>query len=124
MYELLARPYYRPYIYKHQLFDFHIADTLGNTLGTIATIFTLTAIFSSERVKGVSLVIIITVSLILYEIAHPLLGKPIDLWDILATWITGILSYGLFNMIFGRPTRNVIHTNPILPAGNASDENV
>ena len=27
-YEFVARPYYRPYIYAHKLYDFHIADTL------------------------------------------------------------------------------------------------
>lgn len=37
--EFVARPIYRPFIYSRNIFDFHIADTLGNSLGTIAGIF-------------------------------------------------------------------------------------
>ena len=39
--EFIARPIYRPYIYRNNINDFHIADTIGNTLGTLATIFIL-----------------------------------------------------------------------------------
>jgi hypothetical protein len=41
IYEFLARPIYRPYIYKNNINDFHLADTIGNSLGTIAIIFVL-----------------------------------------------------------------------------------
>jgi hypothetical protein len=39
LYDFVARPIYRPYIYRNQLNDYHLADTIGNTLGTVATIF-------------------------------------------------------------------------------------
>jgi hypothetical protein len=51
IYEFIARPYYRPYIYRNRINDLHIADTLGNTLGTLATIFILVSLFSSRNVR-------------------------------------------------------------------------
>lgn len=41
IYEFIARQIYRPYIYRNNINDFHLADTIGNSLGTIATIFVL-----------------------------------------------------------------------------------
>lgn len=100
LYEFVARPYYRPYIYKHQINDFHLADTIGNSLGTVATIFIFVGLFSSESQKGKFLIKTITFSLILFEIAHPLLGKAMDIWDIIATLATGAISFFLFQFLF------------------------
>jgi hypothetical protein len=100
IYEFIGRPFYRPYIYANEIHDFHIADTLGNSLGTMATIFFFIAMLSNDTLKGNYLNKVVTVSVILFEIAHPLLGKPIDIWDIIATLITGAVSYLLYNLIF------------------------
>ncbi len=100
IYEFVGRPLYRPYIYRNQLYDFHIADTLGNTFGTLTTIFFLIALLSNETTKGNYLIKLGTLSVVLFELAHPLLGKPIDVWDILATIITGFLSFLLYNSLF------------------------
>ena len=100
IYEFIGRPIYRPYIYFHDLYDFHVADTLGNSFGTVTTIFFLIAILSNETTKGNYLIKLGTVSVILYELAQPLLGKPIDAWDILATIISGFISHFFFNAIF------------------------
>lgn len=96
VYEFFARPVYRPYIYKNQMNDFHIADTIGNSLGTIATIFVLIGFIGQGRAQHLFLIKTITLSVALYEIAHPLLGKSIDPWDIAATILTGaacLISY-------------------------------
>lgn len=103
IYEFVARPYYRPYIYAHKINDFHVADTLGNTLGTIAAIFIPLAILTNSPKHGNALIKLLTIAVILYEVAHPLLGKPTDGWDILATVVSGILSYFMFKRIFKRP---------------------
>ena len=100
IYEFIGWPWYRPYIYSNNINDFHIADTLGNSLGTITTIFTLIFLLSNEKVKGNYLVLLGTVSVTVFEIAHPLIGKPIDFWDILATLLTGGISFIIFNSIF------------------------
>ncbi len=100
IYEFVGRPIYRPYIYNNKINDFHIADTLGNTFGTLPTIFFLIAILSNEITKGNYLIKLGTLSIVAFELAHPLLGKPIDIWDILATILTGFISYIVYNSIF------------------------
>lgn len=52
--------------------------------------------------NGSFLIKIITVSVVLYEIAQPLLGKPIDIWDIVATILAGGLSLLIFHYLFGK----------------------
>jgi len=100
IYEFIGRPIYRPYIYANNINDFHIADTLGNTFGTLPTIFLLVAILSNDRIKGNFLIKLGTFSVVIFELAHPLLGKPIDIWDILATILTGLFSHLIYNLIF------------------------
>ena len=98
--EFIARPYYRPYIYSHHINDFHIADTLGNSLGTVAAIFIPIALLTNDGKFGLLLIKLLTVSVIIYEIGHPLLGKPIDPWDIVATILTGTISFFTFKVLF------------------------
>lgn len=100
IYEFIARPIYRPYIYANRINDFHIADTIGNSLGTLATVFIFIGLLTSELLQGKYLMRIIILGLVLYETAHPLLGKTIDIWDIIATLVTGVLSYLLFICLF------------------------
>lgn len=106
IYEFIGRPIYRPYIYNNKINDFHIADTLGNTLGTLPTIFFLIAIFSNDQTKGNYLIKLGTFSVIVFELIHPLLGKPIDIWDIVATVISGFFSYFIYNGLFRKNEDN------------------
>ena len=106
MYELVGRTIYRPYIYNNQISDFHIADTLGNTLGTLTTIFFLVALLSNEIKKGNFLIMLGTLSVVVFELAHPLLGKPIDFWDIIASVLTGVFSYFIYNIVFKKRQPN------------------
>jgi len=100
IYEFVGRPIYRPYIYNNKINDFHIADTLGNTFGTLPTIFFLIAILSNDTTKGNYLIKLATFSVVVFELAHPLLGKQIDIWDIIATVLTGFVSYLVYNSLF------------------------
>jgi hypothetical protein len=94
-----ARTYYRPFIYSNGINDFHIADTLGNSLGTVATVFVFTSLFGHQRKQDHVLIRIVTISVFLYELAHPLLGKPIDPWDLVATVIAGFFCEGLYRLL-------------------------
>lgn len=105
VYEFLARPYYRPYIYKNNINDFHIADTLGNSLGTIATIFGFLFLLGGEKRRDQFLIKTITLSVVIYEISHPLLGKPIDPWDAFATILTGGFCYLMYRLIINEPVK-------------------
>jgi hypothetical protein len=100
-YEFVGRPYYRPYIYSNKFYDFHIADTLGNSFGTIAAIFIPIAVLTNNKTKAYSLIKLITATMVIYEIGQPLLGKPIDLWDILATILSGGAGFLLFRWLYG-----------------------
>jgi len=100
IYEFIGRQIYRPFIYANKINDFHIADTLGNTFGTMPTIFFLIAILSNDKTKGNYLVKLGTLSVVIFELAHPLLGKPIDIWDIVATILTGFICHIIYNSIF------------------------
>lgn len=100
IYEFIGRLIYRPYIYNNKINDFHIADTLGNTFGTLPTIFFLIAILSNDKKKGNYLIKLGTFSVVVFELLHPLLGKKIDIWDIAATIVAGFASYLIYNGIF------------------------
>jgi hypothetical protein len=100
LYEFIARPYYRPYIYSNKVNDFHIADTLGNTLGTLAMIFIMIFLLSNNKEKSNFIIKNGTLIMVVYELAQPLLGKPIDPWDILATLLTGATCYFIMNFVF------------------------
>jgi hypothetical protein len=97
-----ARAYYRPFIYSNAINDFHIADTLGNSLGTVAAVFVFVSIFGHHSTQDYFLIRTVTISVLAYEVAHPLLGKPIDLWDMAATVIAGFFCEGLYWLIHGR----------------------
>lgn len=99
IYEFLARPVYRPYIYRNNIYDFHLADTIGNSLGTLATVFVLIAFIGQGKTQHLFLIKTITLSVAAYELAHPLLGKPIDPWDLIATLLTGGLCVILYKRI-------------------------
>jgi hypothetical protein len=99
IYEFVARPYYRPYIYRSKINDFHLADTIGNSLGTIAAVFVLIGVIGRTKEQHYFLIKMITISFTLYELAHPLLGKPGDLWDVVATFLTGGLCFLLYNLV-------------------------
>lgn len=46
-----ARAYYRPFIYSNAINDFHLADTLGNSLGTVAAVFVFASLLGRDRAK-------------------------------------------------------------------------
>lgn len=98
--EIIARRIYRPFIYSQNIFDFHIADTLGNSLGTIAGIFIVITFLGRDKSHYLFLINTITISFIFYEIISPLFGKPIDPWDVLATIITGGFCLLLFHLFY------------------------
>ena len=99
IYEFLARPLYRPYIYRNNINDFHLADTIGNTFGTIAAVFVSIGFLGQGRIQQLSIIKMVTIILLLYELAQPLLGKPIDPWDTVATILTGSLCFMLYKFI-------------------------
>ena len=89
----VGRHVYRPIVYSRGIFDFHVADTLGNSVGTMALVFFLLAAFGGDRNADDRIIVSATVGTVVYELGSPLLGKPIDPWDIGATVVAGGLSW-------------------------------
>jgi hypothetical protein len=88
----LARSFYRPYIYKNNIEDFFIADTIGNSFGTMTAIFMILTLSGKGTNKDWNLVVIIISGLLVYELLN-LTGKTaIDLNDMIATVVFGTIS--------------------------------
>jgi hypothetical protein len=96
----IGRKVYRPWVYSNGIDDFGIADTIGNSLGTLTQIFLLLAIYHSNRAQSYIIVAFITVGYILYEIAQPWLPRgTFDLGDIYATIGAGVAALILTSAI-------------------------
>lgn len=86
-----ARAWYRPFIYSRGINDLHVADSLGNSLGTIATTLVFASIFGRSHAQALLVMRAAVIGVAVYELAHPLLGKPIDPRDLVATLLAGFL---------------------------------
>lgn len=97
----IGRKVYRPYIYSNDIFDFWIADTIGNFTGTIAIIFFDFAGVNPKYKQGRIFLIIITLGLIAYELVQYILPgtNTCDWKDIIATLIAGLISWGIYELV-------------------------
>jgi hypothetical protein len=98
----VARAYYRPFIYSNGINDFHIADTLGNTFGTVAAVFVFASLLGHNHDQEHFLIFTVSISVLVYELAHPLLGKSVDPWDLVATVIAGFFCEGIHRLVHGQ----------------------
>jgi uncharacterized membrane protein len=97
----IGRKIYRPYIYSHDIFDYWIADTIGNLTGTIAIIFFEFSIVNPKHRLGRILLILITLGLIVYELFQYFSPRSILDWrDMIATLIAGLISWGIYEFLF------------------------
>jgi len=97
----IGRKIYRPYIYSNDIFDYWIADTIGNLTGTIAIVFFDFAIVNPKHRQGRIFLIIITLGLIVYELLQYFSPRSILDWrDMIATLIAGLISWGIYEFLF------------------------
>ena len=96
----IGRKIYRPYIYSHDIFDYWIADTIGNFTGTIAIVFFDFAGVNPKHKQGRVFLVIITFGLIVYELLQYFSPRSIMDWkDMIATLIAGLISWGIFEFL-------------------------
>ncbi len=113
-----GRKIYRPYIYSNDIFDYWIADTIGNLTGTIAIIFFDFAGFNPKHRQGRIFLIIITLGLIVYELLQYFSPRSILDWkDMIATLIGGLISWGIYEFLFLK-----LKGNEITPPNNTFDQ--
>jgi len=88
----MARSFYRPYIYANDIYDWHIADTIGNSLGTVTAIFMILTMAGRGTNWDWRLILIVIAGLLGYELLNLVSDRPFDFNDALATLIFGALS--------------------------------
>ncbi len=97
----IGRDIYRPYIYKNDLNDFGIADTMGNHLGAVTLVFFILAVMNATRQEALIVIATVTIGYIGYEFLQQFLpGSVVDPKDMVASIIGGILSLLLFLAIY------------------------
>lgn len=102
----LGRSFYRPYIYANNINDYYIADTIGNSFGTLTAIFMVITLSGKGTNKDWNLFLIIIPGLLVYELLN-LTGKTaIDINDMIATIIFGVISAILYLYILKKYGRN------------------
>ena len=103
----IGRKIYRPYIYLNDLFDFWIADTIGNLTGTIAIIFFDFACVNPKHKQGRIFLSIITLGLIVYELLQYFSPRSILDWrDMIATIFAGLISWGIYEFLVKKYPEN------------------
>ncbi len=88
----MARSFYRPYIYAHDIDDWFIADTIGNSLGTVTAIFMILTMAGRGSHWDWRLVGMVLAGLVGYEALNLLGDHPFDVNDVLATLLFGGIS--------------------------------
>jgi len=97
----IGRKVYRPFIYSNDIFDYWIADTIGNLTGTIVIIFFDFSIVNPKHRLGRILIILITLGLIVYELLQYFSPRSILDWrDMIATIIAGLISWGIYEFLY------------------------
>jgi hypothetical protein len=99
----IGRNIYRPYIYANDIFDYWIADTIGNLTGTTAIIFFDFTIVNPAYKIGRKFLAIITLGLIVYEFAQYFSPRSVLDWkDMITTLIGGLISLGIYELLSNR----------------------
>jgi len=88
----MGRSFYRPYIYTNDIDDWVIADTIGNSLGTVTAIFIILTMSGRGKRSDWLLVGLVLSGLIGYELLNLTGHHAFDLNDVLATLVFGALS--------------------------------
>lgn len=89
----IGRNIYRPFIYRNNIDDFGVADSIGNLGGVVVQIFFTLAILNSPKQKAIRVILFIILGYIVYELLQPYLPKGVFDWkDIYGTLIGGLIS--------------------------------
>ena len=89
----IGRKLYRPYIYRMHIDDCGIADTIGNSLGTLTQIFLYLGLANATKGQSYRIIAFVTLGYIGYELVQPYLPRGTFDWkDVFATLGAGILA--------------------------------
>lgn len=101
----LGRNSFRPFIYEHHPDHPMIANTIGNSLGTLAAVFTVVALAGVGDRTDLRIIAMVVFGLVGYELSNVLFGHPVDLFDVAATLICGVAAVPLYLFIHRQVNR-------------------
>ena len=102
-----GRYIYRPYIYKNDINDFGLADSIGNLGGIMVQIFFTLFMLNSPWPKSVRLILLLVGGYIAYEVIQPYLPKGVFDWlDVYGTLVGGIFAIAILLVLKSIPLRN------------------
>lgn len=98
-----GREVYRPFIYRHQINDFGLADVVGNLLGTVAIIFFNLTFVHATRRQAVRIIVFVTAGVMIYELLQTVLPRGVLDWkDVWSTPIAGLFALLLVSLVWRR----------------------
>lgn len=113
----IARSFYRPYVYANNIDDWLIADTIGNSLGTVTAIFMILTMAGRGTHSDWRLVGMVFFGLVGYELMALVDDHALDVNDLWATVIfTGLsaLAYAVILSRNGKPAEDATdRSNPM-----------
>jgi glycopeptide antibiotics resistance protein len=91
----------RPYLLRHHITSFYIADSLPNFLAVVILFLGYMVIkFPVDDQKIISLIFAFAMGLTLYEVCQLWMpGRTFDVKDVIASVIGGIFSYLIFRIV-------------------------
>lgn len=98
----MARSFYRPYVYAHHFDDFYVADTVGNSLGTVTAIFMLLTLTGTGTARDWRIVGMVIAGLVGYESLNLVGDHPFDPHDLVATLVFGAISAAVYAHLLKR----------------------
>ncbi len=98
----LGRSFYRPYIYANDIDDWVVADTIGNSFGTVTAIFMILTMAGRGTAWDWRLVGIVIAGLVGYEATNLTGHHGFDVNDVLATLVFGALSAVAYSRMLAR----------------------
>jgi hypothetical protein len=88
----MGRSFYRPYVYANDINDWVVADTLGNSFGTVTAIFIIITMAGRGTHWDWRLIGMVIIGLVAYELANLTGHNGLDINDLIATAIFGAIS--------------------------------
>jgi hypothetical protein len=101
----MARSFYRPYIYANDINDWVVADTIGNSLGTVTAVFMILTLAGRGTSWDWRLVGMVIIGLVGYEALNLTGNHRFDLNDVLATLLFG----GISILVYSQILKNLAH---------------
>ena len=93
---------YRPYIYGHNMYDYHVADSFSNFFAVPSGQCLLLALYGKCDLKISWQLVYICIAFVFYEFTF---GFVRDVYDVISTLISGVCTYLIEFLIFDKKYR-------------------